>query len=87
MNASDAASPHCRRLRVLPQARGSWIVATEQEEVLSEHPTATEAQNAALARLGDGDELLVVDRYHSCHRLTRSGLTRSSSRFRISHER
>lgn len=86
MNAIDSAARRHRCLRVLPQPRGSWIVASERE-VLSEHSTATEAENAALAWLRDGDELLVVDRYHRCHRLTRPGPTRSSSRFRISRER
>ena len=58
--------------------RGSWIVATERA-VLSEHPTATEAENVALARLRDGDELLIVDRYHRCRRRARPEPIRSSS--------
>ncbi len=53
-------------------------MATEHG-VMSEHPTATEAENAALARLRD-DELLIVDRYHPCHRRARPQPNRSSSR-------
>ena len=86
MNAIAAGSSRYRCLRVLPRPRGSWIVATDRE-VLSEHPSATEAENAALARLRDGDDLVVVDRYHRCHRRTRPGPTRSSARLRISRER
>jgi hypothetical protein len=78
MNARESGTRRCRCLRVLPRPRGSWIVATEQA-ILSEHPTATEAENAALARLRDGDELLIVDRYHRCHRRARPELVRSSS--------
>ena len=63
--------------RVAVAARG-WIVATERA-VLSEHPTATEAENVALARLHDGDELLIVDRYHRCRRRARPEPIRSSS--------
>jgi hypothetical protein len=36
-------------LRVVPRRRGSWIVATEHDDVLSEHATATEAEMAAVA--------------------------------------
>jgi hypothetical protein len=75
MNAIDSRMRRHRCLRVLPRPRGSWIVASERE-VLSEHATATEAEDAAWARLGDGDELLVVDRYHRCHLPNRPGQTR-----------
>ena len=78
MNPTDSAARRHRCLRVLPLARGSWIVATERA-VLSEHPTATEAENVALARLRDGDELLIVDRYHRCRRRARPEPIRSSS--------
>jgi hypothetical protein len=70
---------------VAAAARG-WIVATERA-VLSEHATATEAENAALARLRDGDELLIVDRYFRCHRRARLEPTRSSPRLEISRQR
>ena len=56
------------RLRVLPRPRGSWIVATERGDVVSEHATATDAEIAARDCLRDGEELLVFDRYHRCHR-------------------
>jgi hypothetical protein len=82
MNAIDPAAPRCRCLRVLPRSRGSWIVATEQA-VLSEHATATEAENAALAGLRDGDELLVVDR---CHRRARPDPAHASSSPQISRQ-
>ncbi len=83
MNPSDPAPRRHRCLRVLSRPRGSWIVATEGA-VLSEHGTATEAERAALSRLRDGDELLVVDRYHRCHRRARPEPITSSSRPRIS---
>ena len=85
MSTIDGASPPCRCLRVLPRPRGSWIVATERE-VLSEHATATEAENAALARLRDGDALVVVDRYHRCHRRARVKPARSSPRQQVSRQ-
>lgn len=85
MNAIDPAAPRCRCLRVLPRSRGSWIVATEQA-VLSEHATATEAENAALAGLRDGDELLVVDHYHRRHRRARPDPAHASSSPQISRQ-
>ena len=85
MNPGDCAPRRHRCLRVLPRPRGSWIVATERA-VLSEHGTATEAERAALARLRDGDEPLVLDRYHRCHRRARPEPTRSSSRPPISRQ-
>lgn len=85
MNAIDSGMRRHGCLRVLPRPRGSWIVASERE-VLSEHSTATEAENAAWARLRDGDELLVVDRYHRCHRRARPEPIRSTSRPRISRQ-
>jgi hypothetical protein len=54
-----------RSLRVLPRGRGSWIVATERGNVVSEHATATDAEISALECLREGDELLVFDRYHA----------------------
>lgn len=84
MSSIDSAARH-RCLRVLPRPRGSWIVASERA-VLSEHSTATEAENAALERLRDGDELLIVDRYHRCHRRARPEPTRSSSRPHVSRQ-
>jgi hypothetical protein len=71
MSIGELGPVGSRCLRVLPRSRGSWIVATEQDDVLSEHVTATEAEIAALACLREGEELLVVDRYHRCHRLAR----------------
>ena len=83
MNPSGSAPRRHRCLRVLPRPRGSWIVATERG-VLSEHPNATEAESAALARLRDGEELLVFDRYHRCHRRARPEPITSSPRPQIS---
>ena len=61
-------------------------MATEQA-VLSEHAPATEAENAALAGLRrDGDELLVVDRYHRCHRRARPDPAHASSSPQISRQ-
>lgn len=61
-----------RCLRVVPRSRGGWIVMTEQEVVMSEHATATEAELAARARLREGDELVVYDCYHRCRRVCRA---------------
>ena len=85
MSPIDSGARRSRCLRVLPRPRESWIVATERA-VLSQHPTAAEAENAALARLRDGDELLIVDRYHRCHRRARLESTRSSPRSQISRQ-
>jgi len=83
MTTRPGGSVGSRSLRVLPRSRGSWIVASEQDDVLSEHATANEAETAALARLHAGDELLVFDRDHRCHRLARPHAPRSSQRSRI----
>ena len=85
MNPIDPATRRHRCLRVLPRPRGSWIVAAERA-VLSEHATATEAERAALAQLRDGDELLIVDGYHRCHRRAGPGPDRSSSRPKVTRQ-
>lgn len=56
-----------RCLKVVPKPRGGWVVVNPGEVVVSEHRSATEAERAAAARLRDGDELVVYDRYHRCH--------------------
>jgi hypothetical protein len=69
-----------RSLCVLPRPRGSWIVATERVDVLSEHATATDAEIAALDCLRADDALLVFDRYHRCHRRSPGGRQRPRER-------
>ncbi len=71
MRGEDRRAAVSRRLRVFPRPRGSWVVATDHDDVLSEHATATEAELAALARMHDGDELILVDRYHRSRQRTR----------------
>ena len=83
MMTKPVGSVGSRSLRVLPRSRGSWIVATEQDDVLSEHATANEAETAALARLREGEELLVFDRYHRSHRRARPHAPSSSQCSRI----
>jgi hypothetical protein len=85
MTTKPGGSVGSRSLRVLPRSRGSWIVATEQDDVLSEHATANEAETAALARLREGEELLVFDRYNRSHRRARPHAPSSSQRSRIAH--
>ena len=80
MTTKPGGSVGSRSLLVLPRSRGSWIVATEQDDVLSEHPTANEAETAALARLREGEQLLVFDRYHRSHRRARPHARSSSQR-------
>lgn len=46
---------------------------------MSEHVTATEAEQAALAGLRDGDELIVYDCYHRCHRVRRASPAHSTA--------
>lgn len=58
-------------VRVLPRPRGSWIFVTAEHPVVSEHASVGEAELAAMACLGEGDELVVYDRYHRCHRRSR----------------
>jgi hypothetical protein len=79
MSTGDVSSSRSRCLRVVPRPRGSWILATEQDEVLSEHPTASEAEIAAIANLREGEEVVVYDRYHRCHRRARPAPRSSSS--------
>ncbi len=64
-------------LKVVPKPRGGWMVVNHREAVVSEHRSATEAQRAAAARLRDGDELVVYDRYHRCHTVCRRGAPRA----------
>lgn len=83
MSSRELGPVRSRCLRVLSRPRGSWIVATERGNVLSEHATATEAEIAAMAGLREGEELLVFDRYHRCHRRSRPEAPRSSRRSRL----
>ena len=76
---ADPTARQTRCLQVLPQPRGGWILVAEGHN-LSEHTTATDAESAALAHLREGDELVVVDRYHRCHRYVRRAPTRSPIR-------
>jgi hypothetical protein len=80
MSANDLSSSRSRCLRVVPRPRGSWTLATEQDEVLSEHATASGAEIAAVACLRAGEELVVYDRYHRCHRRARPAPPSSSPR-------
>ncbi len=59
MSSREPVSGRARCLRVLPRPRGSWIVATAAGDVLSEHASVTAAEIAGLARLREGEELLV----------------------------
>ena len=68
MSTPNLNSARCRSLRVVPRQCGNWIIVTEQDDVVSAHITATEAE---LICLREGDELVVYDRYHRCHRLRR----------------
>jgi hypothetical protein len=69
-----------RCLRVMPRPRGSWIVANERGSVLSEHATASDGETTALGSLREGQELLVFDRYHRCHRRSAPGISGQSPR-------
>ncbi len=53
------------------------MVVNHREAVVSEHPCATEAELAAAARLRDGYELVVYDRYHRSHTVCRRGALRA----------
>jgi hypothetical protein len=68
MSTPNLNSARCRSLRLVPRPCGNWIVVTEQDDVVSAHITATEAE---LICLREGDELVVYDRYHRCHRFRR----------------
>jgi hypothetical protein len=85
MSPIGSGAHRSRCLSVLPGLRGTWVVVSERA-VLSEHLTATGAENAALARLPDGDELLILDRYHRCRRRARPQPTRSWSRPQTSRQ-
>lgn len=82
MSSHDLHAGRPRSLRVLPRPRGSWIVATERGDVLSEHATATEAELAGYASLREGEELFLFDRYHRCRRRARHEPPLSSPRSR-----
>jgi hypothetical protein len=76
-----------RCLRVIPRPRGGWVVLAPDGPVVSEHSTVTEAEQAALAHLREGDELIVYDCYHRCHRSGQIATRRSgrARRERIGH--
>jgi hypothetical protein len=57
-----------RCVQIVPRPRSGWVVLAADQAVVSEHTTLTEAEQAALADLRDGDELVVYDCYHRCHR-------------------
>lgn len=78
----DPAGPRC--LHVTPRPRGGWTILTAQNVVISEHLTASEAQMAALKRLREGDEVILHDRYHRCHRIRRTTARTTASRPRRS---
>lgn len=59
-------------MKVVSQPRGGWVVVDHREVIVSEHPSATEAELAAMARLCGGDELVVYDRYHRCRTVRRT---------------
>ncbi len=66
--STRARGAHGRgRLKVVPKPRSGWVVVNHREAVVSEHHSATEAQQAAATSLRDGDQLIVYDRYHRCH--------------------
>ena len=50
-------------LRLPPRTRGGWIVATDHDDIRSQHANATDAELAAVERLADGGDLVVIDRY------------------------
>lgn len=79
MSARRRHSAGSRCLQVAPRSRGGWVVMSGQEVVMSEHVTATEAEQAALAGLRDGDELIVYDCYHRCHRVRRASPAHSTA--------
>lgn len=59
-------------MKVVPQPRGGWVVVDHRGVIVSEHPSATEAELAAMASLFEGDELVVYDRYHRCRTVRRT---------------
>lgn len=67
----DLGLARSRLVRVLPRPRGSWIVVIGQDQIVSEHGSASQAELAGMACLREGDELVVYDRYHRCHRRSR----------------
>lgn len=67
MSAQCREPRTCDCVKVVPQPRGDWVVVNHRGVVVSEHPSATEAELAAAARLHDGEQLVVYDRYHRCH--------------------
>jgi hypothetical protein len=67
MRARRGESRRSGCVKVVPRPRGGWVVVNHRGAVVSEHPSATEAELAAAARLHDGDQLVVYDRYHRCH--------------------
>lgn len=73
MSARRRESHRSGCVKVVPQPHGGWVVVNPGGVVVSEHPSATEAELAAAARLRDGDQLVVYDRYHRCHAVRRRG--------------
>lgn len=60
--APEVSSP---ALHVIPHPRGTWTLADDAGTVVSDHPTATDAERAATARAAETGETVVIhDRYH-----------------------
>ena len=72
MSARRRGSPRASCLKVVPQPSGAWLVINDRNLIVSSHLSATEAERAATARLPDGDELVLFDRYHRCHTVRRA---------------
>lgn len=73
MSAWRRESRRSRCVKVVPERHGGWVVVNPGGVIVSEHPSATEAELAAAARLRDGDQLVVYDRYHRCHSVSPRG--------------
>jgi hypothetical protein len=73
MSARRRESRRSGCVKVVPQPHGGWVVVNPGGVVVSEHPSATEAELAAAARLRDGDQLVVYDRYHRSHTVAPRG--------------
>ncbi len=72
MSALHHPPANRRCVQIEPRARSGWVVLAGDHRVISEHATVTDAERAARAHLRAGDELVIYDCYHRCHRITQT---------------
>ena len=78
MKARRGESRRSGCLKVVPRPRGGWVVVNHRGAVVSEHPSATEAELAAAALEGPSARSCVLRSATATHGPTAVGLPADS---------